>query len=730
MSVETIETGARDGLLAALRRHAFQIENGDWCVPEPFVKQALARAGVATPKGAVAARGESVEAAASALSGPVVLKAWGPGVVHKSELGAVRVGLAKVGLDGEGQAMLAAVAGHGVAGAQLYVEEMAPPGVEILFGVVARPPFGNLALLGAGGTNAELFGDPAVRLCPLTRETAREMTEAFRGAALLKGWRGAPPADVESLVEIMLAVAGEGGLVERLGADFAEFECNPLLVGPHGSTAADARLILRSPGGEREAPPSFEPEALFRPKSVAIVGASATRDTAWGNRTIKRYRQMGWGETLYAVHPTGDIEGVPTFRTLGDIPGGVDYAEISVAAEQAPAVLAAAKGKVKTAVITSAGFSETGEAGRALERELLAASRAGGVRFVGPNCMGVFSPRGRQGYSGAVSDDPGQVGAVFQSGGLATDFVQAGRANGLRFSNLASMGNAGDLKVSDIAAFLADDPDTRTIALHVEGGADARLIETVRALSGVKPVVILTPGLSAPGQRAAASHTGALTSDRRGWQALSKATGCTVTETFEEFLACVSYLDRNAGRLDDGDEGVLSIGLGGGASVLSADACDTYGLTLPSVPAALQARLEEKKGGFYVNPLDLRVGPNGAPGAAREAIEIVQEVRPFADVLIHLNALNYAYSGVANRLPGLDHFRQMLESLGDDPTLSARIAIVVRNLTGAPGSYRDEVKEIAQSSPLAVFERLSDAAAAMAAAKRFARARATRREAR
>jgi acyl-CoA synthetase (NDP forming) len=308
--------------------------------------------------------------------------------------------------------------------------------------------------------------------------------------------------------------------------------------------------------------------------------------------------------------------------------------------------------------------------------------------------------------------------------------VQAGRANGLRFSNLASMGNAGDLKVSDIAAFLADDPDTRTIALHVEGGADARLIETVRALSGVKPVVILTPGLSAPGQRAAASHTGALTSDRRGWQALSKATGCTVTETFEEFLACVSYLDRYAGRLDDGDEGVLSIGLGGGASVLSADACDTYGLTLPSVPAALQARLEEKKGGFYVNPLDLRVGPNGAPGAAREAIEIVQEVRPFADVLIHLNALNYAYSGVANRLPGLDHFRQMLESLGDDPTLSARIAIVVRNLTGAPGSYRDEVKEIAQSSPLAVFERLSDAAAAMAAAKRFARARATRREAR
>jgi hypothetical protein len=215
-----------------------------------------------------------------------------------------------------------------------------------------------------------------------------------------------------------------------------------------------------------------------------------------------------------------------------------------------------------------------------------------------------------------------------------------------------------------------------------------------------------------------------MTSDRRGWQALSRATGLTVVESFEEFLASVVYLDRYAGQLDDGDGGVLSIGLGGGASVLSADACDAYGLTLPPAPAELQAKLEEKRGGFYVNPLDLRMGPNGSPEAAREAIEIVQEVRPFADVLIHVNALNYAFSGVAGRTPGLQHFRAMVDNLGSGPALNTRIAIVMRNLTGAPGQYRDEVKEITRESPIALFERLSDAAAAMAAAKRYARHRA------
>ena len=120
-------------------------------------------------------------------------------------------------------------------------------------------------------------------------------------------------------------------------------------------------------------------QALYAPRSVAVVGASTSRKTAWGNRTIARYRQLGWTDRLYAVHPTADaIDGVPAYKSLGDIPGGVDYAEISVAAQLAPDVLRAANGKVRVATVNAAGFSEMGEAGNSLEASLLeAATQAG-----------------------------------------------------------------------------------------------------------------------------------------------------------------------------------------------------------------------------------------------------------------------------------------------------------------------------------------------------------------
>ena len=209
-------------LVSGLRQHAFPLqETGEFCVPEPFVKELLRAIGVRTPAGAVV-DAQGVTAAAQDLQAPFVLKAWGPGIVHKSELGAVKVGVAREDADSAGTAMLAAVAGHGIEGAQLYVEEMAEPGTEILFGLVSRPPFGTLALLSMGGTKAELFGDPAVRLCPLSAETVGEMVDEFRGAALLKGYRGAPVADREALIAAILALAGAGGLAERLGDDFAE----------------------------------------------------------------------------------------------------------------------------------------------------------------------------------------------------------------------------------------------------------------------------------------------------------------------------------------------------------------------------------------------------------------------------------------------------------------------------------------------------------------------------
>lgn len=708
-----------------LREHWFALDDGDGlCVPEPVVKAVLARLGLTTPAGATVANGALPSAAAAALTGPFVLKAWGPGIVHKSELGAVRVGLDAGELDAAAAAMAETLASHSISAARFYVEEMALPGSEVLFGVVSRPPFGNLALLGAGGTKAELFGKPVVRLCPLSREDAAEMVDTFPGAALLKGYRGAPPADRAALIAAMLSIAGKGGLIDQLGNVFREFECNPLFVSDRGTVAADARLILQEEVATPCPPAPLDLQPLFRPKSVAVVGASATRATAWGNRTLARYRAMGWTENLHAVHPTAtEIDGVPAIPSLADIPGGVDYAEISVAAELAPEVLAMARGNVRTATINSSGFAEAGENGRALERRLAAAAQAGGIRFLGPNCMGIYSPYGRQGFSGATSLEGGRVAALMQSGGLSTDLIQAGFNRGMKFSAVISIGNAADISLSDLLAHVAADANTAIVGIYVEGGADAQLIEIVRSLSGRKPVVLLVPGLSKIGAKIAASHTGALTSDRRGWEALVTATGATVTETFEEFLACLAYLDRHHDRLTAADDNLLVMGLGGGASVLAADACDALGLKLPTLAEELQEQLGDKKGAILLNPLDVRLGPAGPPETARGVLDVVLPAQSFSDILIHVNALAYATSTVPGRLPGIEHLVKLISTLERAPAPPTRIGIVIRNLAEIAGPVRDELFALSQRSTIPLFDRFSDAACAIAAAKRFARMR-------
>ena len=711
--------------ISELRSHAFSLADGTGlCVPEPYVKELLVSLGVSVPAGQIIDEGVLPSTAAAALREPFVVKAWGPGIVHKSELGAVRVGVSRTSLDHEAKDMLDTVEAHGVLGARLYVEEMAAPGAELLFGMVARRPFGVLTTLGLGGTLAELYADVSFRLSPLSEHAAREMIEAFKGSALLDGFRGEPLADKDALVSSLLALAGAGGLIDVLGDELIEFECNPLFVGEAGATAVDARLILREQGDEGELPSTpasraFDPTALFSPRSIAVVGASATK-VGWGNRTLERYRRAGWSDNLYAVHPTAEsIDGVATFRTLAEIPGGVDFAEISVSAETAPSALRSARGNVRTAAINSAGFSETGEEGRTLELELLESAREGEVRFVGPNCMGVYSPLGRQVFSGAELLESGSVGAILQSGGLSTDLVQVGSLSGLRFSSVVSCGNAADVGLGELARYLLDDVETKVIAIHVEGGADPELVRVIEDARGVKPVVLFLPGLSAVGAHVAASHTGAMTNDRHGWMALEQATGASLAYTFERLMATLCYLDGYVHADADDDDGVLIIGLGGGASVLAADACDEAGIHVPVLSHELQARLVDKKGAIVMNPLDLRLGPAGPPAWASEVIDIVAAVRPFSDVMIHVDAMGYVNSTLPGRLPGLSHFRAMMESVSQGRPEGTRVAVVTRNLERAPGAIGDEMRRTLSDVGIPAFGRFEDAAAAVAAAKRF-----------
>ena len=165
---------------------------------------------------------------------------------------------------------------------------------------------------------------------------------------------------------------------------------------------------------------------LFSPKTVAVVGAS-TKGTALPNIFIRRIREFGFNGEIYPIHPSADqIDGLRAYRSLGETPQPVDYAFIAIAAAQIPGLLSAAKGRVRYAQVISSGFGEVDE-GKGLQDELAAAARAGGMRLLGPNCLGIYTPRGRVTFTEIGPKETGPVGIISQSGGLGTDIIRRGK---------------------------------------------------------------------------------------------------------------------------------------------------------------------------------------------------------------------------------------------------------------------------------------------------------------
>src|SRR5262249_9353034 len=152
------------------------------------------------------------------------------------------------------------LAAHGLAPDGFLVEEQVDGSAELLVGVVRRPPFGAVAAVGLGGTLAEILDDVVTRLVPIDEGDAEDLLDGFRGSAVLRGVRGAAPADRHALVRLLLDIAGPDGLAVQLGPDLAELECNPVVVGPSGAIAADARLVLHT---RTPPPPSVPPPADF-----------------------------------------------------------------------------------------------------------------------------------------------------------------------------------------------------------------------------------------------------------------------------------------------------------------------------------------------------------------------------------------------------------------------------------------------------------------------------------
>ncbi|HEX6005173.1 MAG TPA: CoA-binding protein [Burkholderiales bacterium] len=475
-----------------------------------------------------------------------------------------------------------------------------------------------------------------------------------------------------------------------------------------------------------------EYEALFAPKTVAVVGAS-TKGTALPNVFIRRIREFGYEGTIYPIHPTAaEIDGLTAYKSLGATPQPVDYAYIAIAAAQVPPLLAAGKGRVRFAQVISSGFGEVDE-GKGLQEELAIAAHAGGMRLLGPNCLGIYTPRGRVTFAEIGPRDVGHVGIISQSGGLGTDIIRRGLNRGLKYSGLITVGNCADLGPTDILEYYLADPQTRVIGLYIETAKDGRrLFETLREARAQKPVVVLKGGLTQQGRAAAASHTGSLAGDERVWRALARQTGCVLVETLDQFIDVLLIFQALAPNARKPTKRVVLFGNGGGTSVLATDYFARLGLdVLPFERAAIDALAAMKlpPGTSITNPVDCPVGTlqQDDGRVAEKILDIIYGHGSPDALVMHLNLSAFvgrtkkevldnlvdAALRVQKHHPGKAHFVLVLRSDGE-PTLEER---------------KREFRARAVALGIPVYDEMANAGhalCALAAHERFVQTRSTR----
>jgi acyl-CoA synthetase (NDP forming) len=745
-------------------------------VPEPRVKHWLRAFGIEVPNGCAldlqAVAGDALPGVRSEtlrelgdLRPPLALKAFGPGVVHKTELGAVRLGLSGVSqVTAAAREMRARLAARGITPAGFYVEEQVRAGAEVIVGAVADPVFGAVLLAGLGGVWTEALGDTVLRICPVTEADARSMLSALRGGAVLTGLRGAPAVDLDALVRVLLAVGGRGGVAEALGGALAEFELNPVVCTSSRAVAVDARLVLapgawagggptaaRASSAQGSPPGSRGPDAgsrgavtdfarLFAPRGIAVAGAS-TKKPGFGNMFLRFYRRAGYAGKLVAVHPTAsEIDGIPAVASFAEAGGGIDYALIAVPAARCADAVRSARG-IPFVQVMSGGFRETGAEGAALESGLAAAARAAGARLLGPNCMGVYSPAGGQTFIGGEPGQPGRIAVVSQSGGMAGEIIRAGEHRGLRFAAVATVGNSADVTPAELLGWFGAQ-DVSVAGLYLEDPRDGReLFAILRDLRGRLPAVALVGGRSRQGRRAAASHTGGMVNDGRVWAALAAQTGIALVRSQDELIGVLDFFDQHAGRMRGGaaqaadgmapahdaasgaaaaaPEGVLVVGPSGGASVLAADVFDDAGVAMPPLSSAARGKLASLglgAGSSLANPLEVPAGPGGRVELIRDAVRAICSHHAYADLVVHLNVLSFftfgnsvesllAYVGCAAELQGF------LEG--------TRVTLVLRNVDCAPPGAEDEARARARAGGVPVYRGMEAAAAAIAAGQSY-----------
>lgn len=378
--------------------------------------------------------------------------------------------------------------------------------------------------------------------------------------------------------------------------------------------------------------PTTDLELLFRPRAVAIIGASSDVERI-GGQPLKALLEFGYTDTgkVYPVNPNHKtLMNVTCYPDISSVPRPCDLAVVIVPAPLVSDIIemCGAAG-VRFAIVLSSGFGETGESGMQLQGKLAAAALSSGVRIVGPNCQGVLSLSSRLfcGFGtlfqkSNMRADP--LAMVTQSGGFGTGVVRLAQAAGIGFNYFVSTGNEASISALDFIEYLIEQDDVEIVTVYLEGVKDGRRLLSLgeRALELGKPILVMKVGNSTSGMLAALSHTANLTSGPELYRAVFKQGGFIEIEDIDDLIdAARAFLSRKTPRGCN----TAVVTASGGAGVLLADRCEEHGLRLPQLSNSLKAELRKliPAYGSVENPIDVTAQLSTDPDKANYLISLL-----------------------------------------------------------------------------------------------------------
>lgn len=618
-------------------------------------KKVLAQYGVPVVSERIAENEETAVKAAEETGFPVVLKGLGSKILHKTERGLVHLNLTDTGMVRKAAASIIKEAGEELEG--ILVQPCLEGKREFVAGFFRDKLFGPVVMFGLGGVFTEALSDVSFRLAPLEKADAVEMLNEINSKALLGSFRGESEADMDQLIQVITGLSRIG--IER--PEITEIDINPLLITPEGKVCAvDALVVKSSAEPEKEVSvPYIKPEdigSLFYPKSIAFIGASSGI-FKWGHSLLTNTLGGKYEGKVYRVNSRGGVvAGGKAYKSIADIPGEVDLGIVTIPEAYVMDLIPQFKAKgIKKVVLVTSGFGETGEEGKEREKELVKKATEAGILILGPNTMGISNPHIKLNCTSfPIRPEPGHTAIIAQSGNMGVQFMAFAKQQGIGIRAFCGSGNEAMITIEDYLAGFEVDPMTKTVMMYVESVKNGRrFFESARRVGKKKPILLLKGGESEEGTKAAASHTGALTSDSRVFDAVCKQAGIVKAKQSTDlldFAASFSSLPLPKGNR------IAVITMGGGWGVVTADLCASYGLKVPELSEELIGEIDKLLPPYWSrgNPVDLV-----AENEPAIMIKLLEELMKWdgCDAVIHL--------GVLGRIYALEHYEASITKIDD-----------------------------------------------------------------